>query len=678
MFGVSIFILLNLITLSSAYLAAGRLAGLRSRPDIIIGCFLFYFAQIVLTQLVLGFTGALYLKNVFLLNLAVFIFIWGFCKSKKPDLKHVREDAVSVIPPGKAGLFGLVVLAGFGLVKVLINLYNPPFGWDSLNYHFTFPVEWLKSGNLDMPITICDDPSPPYYPINASLFYLWHIFPFGSVFMADLGQLPFFILAGLSVYAICRKIDLSRPAAFFAVVLFLLIPNFFKQLEIAYADVMAAALFLAGLNCLFLLRDDFSLKNSLLYGLALGLFLGTKTVALPYTALLFIPFLYFILRNPGKLRLLLPAITLIIVFGGFSYLRNFCYTGNPLYPFELKIMGREILKGVMDKATYAARFRAEDYSFAKMLFHEGLGVQSLLLVLPGIFSALPLSLLKRRRPDPFLIYFTMLPALIFLVYRFVIPLANMRYLYAFLGMGIILGFYSAKLLNIPESALKIIAVICVLASIPELASHAELISGLALCALLFYAGAKKIRFNTPAIVISAGVLIIGLGILSKNYKEQEFSRYIKMEGYSGFWPGATRAWDWLNRNTTGNNIAYVGRPVPFPLYGENFKNNVFYVSVNTTDPAKLHYFSGSSYRWGLDALSMHQNFEAPGNYRAQASYPAWLINLKRRKTDYLFIYSLHHTREISFPMEDAWAKNNPGIFHPVFSNETAHIYKLSL
>jgi hypothetical protein len=54
----------------------------------------------------------------------------------------------------------------------------------------------------------------------------------------------------------------------------------------------------------------------------------------------------------------------------------------------------------------------------------------------------------------------------------------------------------------------------------------------------------------------------------------------------------------------------------------------------------------------------------------------WLANLAARRIEYLFVYSLHQTKEIAFPLEDAWAKKHPGIFTPVFSNETIHIYKI--
>ncbi len=149
-----------------------------------------------------------------------------------------------------------------------------------------------------------------------------------------------------------------------------------------------------------------------------------------------------------------------------------------------------------------------------------------------------------------------------------------------------------------------------------------------------------------------------------------------MVKYSGFWPEAAQAWRWLNNNTSGNNIAYVGRPVPFPLYGTNFKNNVYYVSVNKTDPAKLHYFKKSKYRWGYDFSELHRNLQEDGNYRSQADFKVWLGNIIGRGSDYLFIYSLHQTKDIEFPIEDSWARAHPERFGPVFSNNTIHIYKL--
>ncbi len=683
---IVISLILNLIVIANAFIITYKLLRIPAFIDSLLSCFVLYFAQIILTELILGVLGILYLKNLLLVNFIILALF--FVISRKGvssfNASGIRES-IRQLYTNKILFFGICVILVFSTVKIFVNLVNPPFGGDSLNYHFTFAVEWLKHGNLDTPITVFDDPSPTYYPISGSLYYLWLMLPFKNVFLADLGQIPFYALAIFAVYAIARKTGISKELSFYAAFLFLLIPNFFKQMQVAYVDVMVAALFLSSLYYLFLLSENFSWHNILIFSAGFGLLLGVKTVALPYAALLFLPFMYLILKNFRKAYYILLFIAIALLVGGFSYLRNFAETGNLLYPLDFFLFGENIFKGVMDKSVYAAHFKLEDYSLEKLLFHEGLGIQALLFVIPGIFLGLPAVFLKNKKRLNFIfLYFLLLPVLLYLVYRFVIPLANTRYLYPMLGCGIIIGVYTFKLLNVPDKAIRILVFICICASIGELAKSKELVfSAIASLAVFFSSpflikyARKKTFFRKPAFIVALlASIFFAVIFLEKDYVKNEFPKYAKMVKYSRFWPDATVAWDWLDRHTVGNNIAYAGRPVPFPLYGSNFKNNVYYVSVNTTEPAKLHYFPNSRYQWGYDFLSEHRNFEAAGNYRFAADYPAWLSNLAKRDIDCLFVYSLHQTKEVEFSVEDKWALSNPGKFIPVFANETIHIYKV--
>lgn len=682
---ISIFLFMNFIVIFSSYQFL-KLFSLKSLADNIQAFALLFCSQIILTEIFLGIfkNNKLTLPNLIIVNLLILIVSLLFVK-KRSSLRESRFFLDAELFKNKVVVFAISCIMGFGLVKIFINLVNPPFGWDSLHYHFTFPVEWLKHGNLVNPIVVSCDPSPTYYPFNGSLFFLWLILPLKNVFIADLGQVPFFIIAFITVYSLARKLNLSREYALYSSCIFTLVPNYFKQLEIAYTDIMVAALFLIALYYLFLLNKKMTVQNSVLFSISLGLLIGTKTIALPYAFILYIPFLYFCLRD-FKLKkffiLFLLSVFLMIILGGFSYIRNFLETGNPLYPLDLKLFNKEIFKGVIEGTVYRAHTVPKDYSLAKILFSEGLGAQTVIFILPAILLGLPITLIKRKNGLSFShVYFLILPILLILVYRFIIPLVSLRYLYALLGIGVIIAFYLADILNLPKKLIRILVTLCVFGSIAELANKSDLFISLLFSVALFFMltclfkeiKIKKIFKFAFFILIALFLLLI---ILEKDYVKNEHQRYIKMVKYSGFWPEATKAWFWLNQNTKGNNIAYIGRPIPFPLYGRNFKNNVYYVSVNKTDPAKLHYFKNSKYVWSNDGESMHRTFEENENYRGMPDYQIWLGNLLRRQTDYLFIYSLHHLKIIRFPVEDVWANNHPEIFNLVFKNGTIHIYEI--
>jgi hypothetical protein len=250
-----------------------------------------------------------------------------------------------------------------------------------------------------------------------------------------------------------------------------------------------------------------------------------------------------------------------------------------------------------------------------------------------------------------------------------------------LGTGMVCGFYVLSSLKVPHKLIRIIAFIIMIASAAECVRHLELGISFGLGFLLFiifslflkYKGLRNILFSKGVIISSISIFLIILQILLLDYKKNEYIRYVKNSRY---WPDATKAWLWLNNNTEGNNIAYVGRPVPYPLYGTDFKNNVYYVSVNSFEPIHLHDLKNSRYSWDSNAENMHRSFEEPNNYRGNADYSVWLNNLHKRKTDFLFVYSLHHTKDIKFPIEELWARSNPGEFKQVFNNQTIRIYKL--
>ncbi len=687
-----VFFLLNIGPICSSYLLVRKYFSFKDTIDSILAYSILFYAQIITVVIFLGTFNILFLNNILIVNFLVLFFIWFLLRRQrnytfKGDFDIFIARLGNLAINDKIILFCSALILGFSLVKITVNLVNPPFGWDDLNYHFTFAVEWFKNGTLAMPIVISDYPAPSYYPLNGSFIYFWLLLPFKNVFLADIGQVPFYIVVFLAMYSIGKKVGLSQRYSIYASILLLLVPNYFKQIRIAYVDVMIAGFFLLALNFLANLRKDFSVKNVLLVGLSTGLLIGTKIIAIPHALIITFYFLglaFFVLvRNKLYLRFFsLVVIFVLAVFamGGFSYIRNFVMTANPFYPLQVKIFGKTLFRGVLG----GEFINNENGAFAlgKFLFHEGVGAGFILYVIPGLILAY-MGLIKKKFEHKFFLWFLfMLILALYFVYRFGVGVPNIRYLYPWFAVCFILAIWGISIFRIPEKIVRYGLIICALASAAEFARRKELIFSFALSAvllILFFNINKIKRFLLAKLrVVFILFFICGVFLLQYlyvDYSKNEIRRYKLSQKNSGFWPEAIDAWIWLDQNTNGNNIAYIGRPVPFPLYGTNLKNNVFYVSVNQGMP-DLYAYKNAWYSCTGGYENFHNVLMQENNYRGKADYNTWLRNLRKKNTDFLFVYSLHQIKGVDFPIEDNWAKAHPEVFSPVFINNTMHIYKI--
>lgn len=677
------FILLNSVVILTSALLVRKVFYAPTVSDRICSFSILFLAQVILTEMVLGIFGKLYLKNLLLLNLFVLLLVLFFVRNIRGELRSVGARDFNWVVENKVMLFCLATILGFLLVKGIFNLVNPSFGWDSLNYHFTFPVEWLKSGSLYNPPTICDDPTPTYYPINNCLYYFWLIAPFKNVFIADLGQIPFLLLSFIACFSIARKFKLSRELSFYSAGLFVIIPNFFKQIEVGYADIMMAALFLITLNFLFTLNKKFNLKNLILSGVSLGLFFGVKTLSLAYSIALALFVIYILIKKSKGLRFIGYGslfFALTVLFGGYGFIRNFILTGSPLFPLNLVLFGKTIFKGVMPTSTYLVRWTYEGYNLGKLFFHEGMGMQLFLLIFPATFIAFPIVFIKSKgeKLNFTLSYFLLLPAILLAIFTFIIPQLWTRFLYPYLAVGSIVVIYLLNVLKVPIKVIRTIVVICFLASISEFCGYWEL--GFSLFAVLvlfftlpyFFKFLKK-RKTRVDMVFSVLVVFLVVFVSGQSwYLNHEYEGYIK---YASYWEGAMKGWKWLNDNTDGEKVAYTGRPVPFPLYGTNFKNDVYYASVNSIHPVQLHFYPQGNLNWKeYQYDEIDRVLRRDENYRGKANFNQWYKNIIKEETDYFFVYILNEEKYA--PIEDQWAESHPDKFKLTFDSPDARIYKI--
>lgn len=250
----------------------------------------------------------------------------------------------------------LVMLAALALAwQLLVALVLPPYAYDALTYHLTTVATWVTSGSLaPSPLSLCC----AYYPSNAELLSAWPMVLLGSDTLVDVVQVLAAILGGLAVAAIGRTAALSRRGAAAAGSLYIVTPVVLAQAPTAYVDSLLAALVLSALHGLSRFAATARLSRLVVPSLCAGLLTGTKGTGLLWAAVLVLTagmvgavhVRHGRLRPTGAAQALVLVLGACALLGGWWYARNLVDTGNPVYPFEIRVAGRTILKGPVQVA----------------------------------------------------------------------------------------------------------------------------------------------------------------------------------------------------------------------------------------------------------------------------------------------------------------------------------------
>lgn len=240
-------------------------------------------------------------------------------------------------------LIGLyLVVLGLGLACALA----PPTLGDDMVYHLFTPKMYLRHhGIVDIPYNIYT-----YFPMGAEMLYTLAMLVKGDV-PAKLLHYTMGIFISLSVYWVCRQLDLNRRMSLLAMLFFSTVPTvWFLMSWSAYVDLVLTFFLL--LSLLAYIGSWNSSRRSWL--LLCGVFYGVA-LSIKFTALYMIPVLLcgLLLRLRRHLaasdapsgsvlrsiagQVFLPMATALLLAGPW-YLKNLYQTGNPFFPFFLDLV----------------------------------------------------------------------------------------------------------------------------------------------------------------------------------------------------------------------------------------------------------------------------------------------------------------------------------------------------
>ncbi len=150
-------------------------------------------------------------------------------------------------------------------------------------YHLYFAVRWWKAAGLELVATPFGENAATYFPAVGDLWFTWLIVGWGGDRLARVGQAPFLLLAGVTAYALCRRLGAGGRSSLIAVCWFVTSTPLLLFTFEPNVDTVFVAADLLGVYFLvrYALGDD-GVGSLVLAGLSLGLAMGTKAVGVVF------------------------------------------------------------------------------------------------------------------------------------------------------------------------------------------------------------------------------------------------------------------------------------------------------------------------------------------------------------------------------------------------------------
>jgi hypothetical protein len=607
------------------------------------------------------------------------------------------------------------LIVGFGIT------HGPQTLYDSLSYHLLFPARWLLEHRLSIIPTPFSDEAQAYQPANGELFFLWLMLPFHGDLIARFGQFPFLLLIGVTLYAIARRIGARPEHAVYAGVFCFLSRPIVDQAVGADVDLVCAATFLTSLYLGIVAVDTNERRDWALWGISLGLYWGSKYLAIVYTPV------FLLLALMGRTRMkALWALPGVIAFALPWYLRNWLAAGSPIYPASLKIAGVTIAQGAYTReAMMHSVFHTTDLRLFPVMAAHAFGTPLFLVWIPfGLIGAASIVTRQAAWPGRYVLssLLLMIPLHWFGVpdnvdSRFLLPAAAAAtVLLAFpfgtrkTWNGFVHGLYGAAIVWIligmnAELRAEVPWYMGGWLTLEGLVSRGFLAAFFAISLVAawgWYVAARKMhRFLLPMLAIAsiAGVaVVIGSETSCAPFRcdfLQVSSPFIRSTMFY--------AWSWVRDNAHGATFAYTGNNLPYPLFGEQLTNRVYYVNLDHHSSWRFHDYDRAHRKHPgnvpstplarssgvlMAALEFDGSWSGtarPRYERMDGNREAWTGNLKALGVDHLFVSVLSayeidylwHDAE-GFPIEQQWAQARPDEFSLVYENPQVRIYTVRL
>ena len=292
--------------------------------------------------------------------------------------KLSKKDMVKIA----LGLF-IIALLYISFLNIILPIHD----WDGFMYHMFIPATWIQQGSIHSfqaaPQLRLD--KWVYFPSNIEMLSSWNLMLSGSDAAVEFTQFPIILAGILALIGLLRLFGVKNRYSVWILPAIISIPIFYCQLNSTYIDAVLSSLFFISAYLLIrglLLKDKLILVTGII---ASAILIGTKASGpLIFGGVVFLSIGTYIILTiksiknaPGVLRKAFLYSTIIILssttIGGYFFIRNFVEKGNPLYPYELKILNKTIFRGINVKEQTSSKKDFDKFKFLKSSYMDNYG-----------------------------------------------------------------------------------------------------------------------------------------------------------------------------------------------------------------------------------------------------------------------------------------------------------------
>ncbi len=257
-------------------IAVASILRLNSFAEFLLAAYVIAFAEIVALVIVLSPFGAA--RRTYLLAgvgalalVAIGLWLWF----GRPRPITVSWSAVSTLLRNPSiGFLAVGISFALTYVAVLI-IMTPPANWDSLTYHLARAAFWRQDGGIGY-IENAYDARLNIFPPNGEIALMFVLELARDERPTGFVQFGAAVVCALGVFALARRVGLSRAESALGSLLFLTLPIVVLEASTTQNDLVVASLLLCA--SVFLLAG--STRSFVLASLAIALAVGTKVTAI--------------------------------------------------------------------------------------------------------------------------------------------------------------------------------------------------------------------------------------------------------------------------------------------------------------------------------------------------------------------------------------------------------------